>query len=55
VVNPETYAYMGYVDVAIRAHSSTGLDGTVHFRKGQILGWQAMLGSGIVARAGELP
>jgi hypothetical protein len=55
VINPKTYAYMGYVDVAVRAHSSTGLDGTAHFRKGQILGWQAMLGSGIVARAGELP
>jgi hypothetical protein len=55
VVNPETYAYMGYVDVAVRAHTSTALDGTAHFHKGQILGWQAMLASGIVARAGELP
>jgi hypothetical protein len=55
VINPKTYAYMGYVDVAVRAHTSTALDGTAHFHKGQILGWQAMLASGIVARAGELP
>ena len=55
VVNPKTYAYMGYVDVAVRAHASTGLDGTAHFRKGQILGWQALLRSGIVARPGQLP
>jgi len=55
VVNPRTYAYMGYIDVTVRAHTSTGLDGTEHFRKGQILGWQAMLASGIVPKAGQLP
>ncbi len=55
VINPKTYAYMGYVDVAIRAHSSTGLDGTTHFRKGQILGWAALLSSGIVQHPGQLP
>jgi hypothetical protein len=55
VINPKTYAYMGYVDVAIRAHSSTGLDGTAHFRVGQILGWEALLGSGIVRHPGQLP
>jgi len=55
VINPKTYAYMGYVDVAIRAHSSTGLDGTAHFRVGQILGWEALLGSGIVQHPGQLP
>lgn len=55
VINPKTYAYMGYIDIAVRAHSSTGLDGTAHFRKGQILGWQALLGSGIVQRPGQLP
>jgi hypothetical protein len=41
--------------VVVRAHSSAGLDGTAHFRKGQVLGGQAMLGSGIVQRAGQLP
>nr|WP_300610091.1 CU044_5270 family protein [Trebonia sp.] len=55
VINPKTYAYMGYVDVAVRAHSSTGLDETARFRKGQILGWQALLGSGIVQHPGQLP
>ena len=55
VINPKTYAYMGYVDVAVRAHSSTGLDGTAHFRMGQILGWEALLGSGIVQHPGQLP
>jgi hypothetical protein len=55
VINPRTYAYMGYVDVAVRAHTSTGLDGTVHLRRGQVLGWEAVLGSGIVQRPGQLP
>jgi len=55
VINPRTYAYMGYQDVAIRAHTSVGTDMTSHFRKGQILGWQAMLQSGIVQQAGQLP
>jgi hypothetical protein len=55
VVNPTSYAYMGYVDVTVRAHTSTALDGTAHFHKGQVLGWQAMLASGIVAHPGQLP
>jgi hypothetical protein len=55
VINPRTYAYMGYVDVAVRAHTSTGLDGTAHIRRGQVLGWEALLGSGIVQRPGQLP
>jgi hypothetical protein len=55
VINPKTYAYMGYVDVVVRAHSSTGLDGTAHFRVGQILGWEALLGSGIVRHPGQVP
>ena len=55
VVNPKTYAYMGYIDITVRAHTSTGLDGTEHFRNGQVLGWQAMLASGIVAKAGQIP
>jgi hypothetical protein len=55
VINPRTYAYMGYQDVAIRAHTSVGTDMTAHFRKGQVLGWAARLQSGIVSRAGQLP
>jgi hypothetical protein len=55
VINPRTYAYMGYQDVAIRAHTSVGTDMTAHFHKGQVLGWEARLASGIVQRAGQLP
>jgi len=55
VINPRTYAYMGYVDVVVRAHTSVGLDGTAHFRRGQILGWEALLRSGIVSRPGQIP
>lgn len=55
VINPRTYAYMGYLDTAVRAHTEAGTDGTVHFRKGQVLGWEAMLASGIVQRPGQIP
>ncbi|HTS96494.1 MAG TPA: hypothetical protein VMI33_07720 [Streptosporangiaceae bacterium] len=48
-------AYMGYMDVVVRAHTSAGLDGTAHFRRGQILGWEALLRSGIVSRPGQIP
>lgn len=53
VINPATYGYMGYIDVAIKAHTSTGLDGTAHFHRGQILGWQALLASAVVAHPGQ--
>jgi hypothetical protein len=55
VINPRTYAYMGYQDVAVRAHTSVGTDMTSHFHKGQVLGWEARLESGIVQRPGQLP
>jgi hypothetical protein len=55
VINPRTYAYMGYQDVAVRAHTSVGTDMTSHFHKGQVLGWEARLASRIVQRAGQLP
>jgi hypothetical protein len=55
VINPRTYAYMGTLDVAVRAHTSTGLDGTLHVHKGQVLGWSALVRSGIVNRAGQYP
>jgi hypothetical protein len=55
VINPRTYAYMGYVDIAVKAHTSVALDGTARIRKGQVLGWQALLGSGIVQRPGQVP
>jgi hypothetical protein len=55
VVNPRTYAYLGYEDVAVRAHTSVATDGTRRIRKGQVLGWEALLASGIVNRPGQLP
>jgi len=55
VINPVTYAYMGDLFVAIKAHTAVGLDGTWKIKKGQVLGWSALLRSGIVHQAGQLP
>jgi hypothetical protein len=55
VVNPRSYAYMGYEDVAVRAHTAVATDGTRQIRKGQVLGWESLLASGIVDRPGQLP
>jgi hypothetical protein len=55
VINPKTYAYMGDEFVAIRAHASVALDGTWHIKKGQVLGWGALLRIAVVQRAGQLP
>ena len=55
VINPQTYTYMGDKVVAITAHKDVGTDGTRYIRKGQVLGWEALLASAIVRRVGELP
>lgn len=55
VVNSRTYAYMGYEDVAVRAHTAVATDGTRRIRKGQVLGWESLLASGVVDRPGQLP
>ena len=55
VVNPKTYAYLGYLDVTVKAHTSIANDGTAHFPVGKVLGSQALLASGIVQRPGQLP
>jgi hypothetical protein len=55
VVNPLTYAYMGDEWIAVRAHTSVATDGTRHIRKGQVLGWEALLASAIVRHAGQIP
>lgn len=55
IINSASYAFMGEKSVAIRAHVSIALDGTVHVKKGQVLGWWALLRSGIVRHAGQLP
>jgi hypothetical protein len=55
VIDPVTYAYMGYEDVAIKDHVMTGTDGTRHVAQGHVMGWGALLGSAIVAHPGQLP
>jgi hypothetical protein len=54
-INPHTYAYMGDKYVATRDYTSVGTDRTVNVKKGQILGWNAMLSEGIVDHAGDTP
>jgi len=55
MINSTTYAYMGEQYVALRAHTDVGTDGTEHIKKGQILGWSALLDYGIVNNPGQLP
>jgi hypothetical protein len=55
VINPKTYAYLGYEDVAVKAQALSGTDGTRHVRQGQVLGWQALVASGVVGRPGQTP
>lgn len=52
-INPATYAYAGQTTVAIRAHASSGLDGTMHVRKGELLADQAIITSAIVNRPAQ--
>ncbi len=51
IINPRTYTYMGSLVVAVKTHTEYGR----HVHKGQIQGWNAILGSGIVKKAGQLP
>lgn len=55
IINPASYAFMGEKAVAISAHVLVALDGTLHVKKGQVLGWWALQRSGIVRHAGQLP
>jgi hypothetical protein len=55
VINPDTYTFMGAKTVAVKAHVDVATDGTRHIRKGQVLGWQALLESAIVRHPGQLP
>ncbi len=52
-INPVTYAYAGQRTVAVRAHVSGGLDGTIHVRNGELLADEAIVTSTIVNRPGE--
>lgn len=55
IVNPKTYAYMGQQQIAIRARTCRATDGVRHVSKGHVLGWSAVLSSGIVQHAGDGP
>ena len=55
VINPVTYSYMGDEWIAVRAHTSVATDGTRYIKKGQVLGWEALLASAIVRHAGQIP
>jgi hypothetical protein len=55
VINPVTYSYMGDEWIAVRAHTSVATDGTRYIKKGQVLGWAALLASAIVKHAGQIP
>jgi hypothetical protein len=47
---------MGLLWVAVEARTEYGTRPAVfHLRKGSVDGWNAILGSGIVTRAGQLP
>ncbi len=55
VIDQDTYTFMGAKTVAIKAHKSVTTDGTRYIKKGQVLGWQALLESGIVRHPGQIP
>ena len=55
VINPDTYTFMGAKTVAVKAHVEVATDGTRHIRKGQVLGWLALLESAVVRHPGQLP
>ena len=55
VIDPDTYTFMGFKDVAIRDHAMTGTDGTRYVKAGHVMGWAALLGQAIVEEPGQLP
>jgi hypothetical protein len=55
VIDPVTYTFMGFKDVAIRDHAMVGTDGTRYVQAGHVMGWEALLGQAIVEEPGQLP
>jgi hypothetical protein len=56
IINPRRYTYMGSIWIAVKGHTEYGTSPAVwHVRKGAIIGWTAILGSGIVSHAGQTP
>jgi hypothetical protein len=55
VINPVTYTFMGYEDVAVANHAMVGTNGTRYVKKGHVMGWGAVLGTAVVQKPGQLP
>jgi hypothetical protein len=55
VIDPVTYNFMGFEDVAVADHAMVGTDGTRYVKNGHVMGWGAVLGIAIVKKAGQLP
>jgi hypothetical protein len=55
VINPRAFAFMGEMQVAVKARTSVASDGTTHLKKGQAFAWYAVLQASIVHQAGQLP
>jgi len=51
IINPRTYTYMGVLVVATKTHTEYGR----YVPKGRIQAWNAVLGSAIVKKAGQVP
>jgi len=50
-VDPKTYEYLGYRTIAVRDHD----EDHITVKKGQILGWDALMTSAVVEKAGHRP
>jgi hypothetical protein len=55
VIDPVTYTFMGFEEVAVADHAMVGTDGTRYVKKGHVMGWGAVLGIAIVQKPGQLP
>ncbi|HXA61422.1 MAG TPA: hypothetical protein VNW94_19935, partial [Streptosporangiaceae bacterium] len=53
LVNPTTYSYAGQQIVVVSDRTESGLDGSLHLTKGELLNDEAVLVSKIVNRPGE--
>src|SRR5262249_53620031 len=51
IIDPRTYTYMGVLVVATKTHTEYGR----YVPKGRIQAWNAVLGSAIVKKAGQVP
>ncbi|MFB4313434.1 CU044_5270 family protein [Actinomadura sp. 21ATH] len=52
IVDPKSYAYLGFRIVAIKDHRPVGL---VPVKKGEVVGWGGLVESGFVAKPGQRP